>query len=78
MEKKAISKEKIKKIKENIKEAIFNEDNHHYNSPTNKIGKCLGCKKRKKLTNHSIKEHHIPPFIYLCFVCHRIEHGTIN
>jgi len=32
--------------------------------------KCPMCGKRKKLTKHSLKGNHKPPFIRICRACH--------
>jgi len=40
-----------------------------------KFGLCKNCKKLKKLTKHSKKGNHKPPFEYMCRDCHDKKHG---
>jgi len=38
-------------------------------------GKCNFCGRKKRLTKHSLKGNHKPPFILMCVECHQKRHG---
>lgn len=41
-----------------------------------KFGVCSKCKNIKFLTKHSVIGSHIPPYNYICRLCHDKEHGV--
>jgi hypothetical protein len=40
--------------------------------------RCKDCKKRKRLTRHSLTGSHQKPFIMLCRECHNKRHGNVK